>query len=79
MSFLILGELNRLGVGQLVPITIWLQIKNETDQPYQLHLYMTDEHLVGEWRTVYPQLYQYEVYEKRTLNSTCILGRLYTT
>ena len=25
---------------------------------------MTDEYLVGEWRTVYPQLYQYEVYEK---------------
>ena len=41
-----------------------LQIKNETDQAYQLHLYMTDEHLVGEWRTAYPQLYQYEVYEK---------------
>ncbi|WP_179865815.1 VanW family protein, partial [Bacillus pseudomycoides] len=41
-----------------------LQIKNETDQAYQLHLYVTDEHLVGEWRTAYPQLYQYEVYEK---------------
>lgn len=41
-----------------------LQIKNETDQAYQLHLYMTDKHLVGEWRTAYPQLYQYEVYEK---------------
>ncbi|MGH1019686.1 VanW family protein [Bacillus mycoides] len=41
-----------------------LQIKNETDQSYQLHLYITDKHLVGEWRTAYPQLYQYEVYEK---------------
>ncbi|SDY74585.1 VanW family protein [Bacillus sp. 166amftsu] len=41
-----------------------LQIKNETDQAYQLYLYVTDEHLVGEWRTAYPQLYQYEVYEK---------------
>lgn len=41
-----------------------LQIKNETDQSYQLHLYITDKHLVGEWRVAYPQLYQYEVYEK---------------
>ncbi|KEK24175.1 VanW family protein [Bacillus gaemokensis] len=41
-----------------------LQIKNDTNQDYQLYLYMTDEHLVGEWRTAHPQLYQYEVYEK---------------
>ncbi len=41
-----------------------LQIKNETDQSYQLHLYITDKHLVGEWRISHPQLYQYEVYEK---------------
>jgi vancomycin resistance protein VanW len=41
-----------------------LQIKNETDQSYQLHLYITDKHLVGEWRVTHPQLYQYEVYEK---------------
>ncbi len=42
-----------------------LQIENETDPSYQLHLYITDKHLVGEWRTDYPQLYQYEVYEKK--------------
>ena len=28
-----------------------LQIKNETSEPYQLHLFLTDSHLVGEWRT----------------------------
>lgn len=41
-----------------------LQIKNETDTPYQLYLYLTDTHLVGEWRTVMEPLYTYEVYEK---------------
>ena len=30
-----------------------LQIKNETNQPYQLFLTVTDTHLVGEWRTIH--------------------------
>lgn len=42
-----------------------LQIKNDTNQPYQLHLYLTDTHLVGEWLAKEPALYTYEVYEKQ--------------
>lgn len=34
-----------------------LQIKNETNIPYQLHLQLTDTHLVGEWRANEPALY----------------------
>lgn len=41
-----------------------LQIYNGTDQPYQLHLYMTEDDLAGEWRTVRDTPYSYEVYEK---------------
>lgn len=41
-----------------------LQIKNDTNQPFQLHLYLTNTHLVGEWRAKEPPLYSYEVYEK---------------
>ncbi|WP_156509955.1 VanW family protein [Rossellomorea aquimaris] len=41
-----------------------LQIKNETDSTYQLHVYLTDQQLVGEWRASSPSLYTYEVYEK---------------
>ncbi|MGD8190802.1 VanW family protein [Brevibacillus ginsengisoli] len=40
-----------------------LQVKNQTSDEYQLHLYLTDTHLVGEWRSVKPALYSYEVYE----------------
>lgn len=42
-----------------------LQIKNETNIPYQLNLELTNTHLVGEWRANEPALYTYEVYEKR--------------
>lgn len=42
-----------------------LQIYNRTEQPYQLHLYLTDEYLRGEWRTVEKEKYKYEVYEKK--------------
>ncbi|TCJ03240.1 VanW family protein [Cytobacillus praedii] len=42
-----------------------LQIKNETNIPYQIHLQLTGTHLVGEWRASEPALYTYEVYEKR--------------
>lgn len=41
-----------------------LQIYNGADEPYQLHVYLTEEHLAGEWRTVKPPKHQYEVYEK---------------
>ncbi|WP_137790391.1 VanW family protein [Bacillus sp. E(2018)] len=41
-----------------------LQIKNTTNRPYQLHLSLTDTHLVGEWRTDQEPLQSYEVYEK---------------
>jgi vancomycin resistance protein VanW len=41
-----------------------LQITNNTEQTYQLHLYLTDTHLVGEWRTEQVPLQSYQVYEK---------------
>ena len=41
-----------------------LQIKNETNNTYQLIVYLTDTHLVGEWRSDAPALRTYEVYEK---------------
>ena len=41
-----------------------LQIKNETNVPYQLHVRMTDTHLVGEFRSEEPQLYTYTICEK---------------
>lgn len=41
-----------------------LRIYNDTDQPYQLNLYLTEEDLVGEWTTDKEARYTYEVYEK---------------
>lgn len=41
-----------------------LQIKNETSQPYQLIVYVTDASLVGEWRSNQPVAKTYKVYEK---------------
>lgn len=41
-----------------------LKIYNGTTQPYQLHVYLTKDQLVGEWRSIMPQGYLYEVYEK---------------
>lgn len=41
-----------------------LQIKNETNQTYQLVIRFTDTHLVGEWRASRPPTRTYEVYEK---------------
>lgn len=41
-----------------------LQIYNGTGEDYQLHVYLTKEHLVGEWRAVRLQEQKYEVYEK---------------
>lgn len=41
-----------------------LRIKNNTNQPYRLKLYLDDENLVGEWQTTNPPINKYEVYEK---------------
>ena len=41
-----------------------LQIKNETNEPYQLVIYLTDQSLVGEWRSTQRSLTAYNVYEK---------------
>jgi len=41
-----------------------LRIYNPTDYPYQLNVYLTEENLVGGWRTTLQPLYHYEIYEK---------------
>lgn len=41
-----------------------LQIKNNTNHTYQLHIYLTKENLIGEWLTVETPELSYEVYEK---------------
>lgn len=41
-----------------------LQIKNETNNTYQLVVYLTDTHLVGEWRQDVPAIRTYEVYQR---------------
>ncbi|MBB6452656.1 vancomycin resistance protein VanW [Salirhabdus euzebyi] len=41
-----------------------LQVKNNTNTPYQLWLNVTDNHLVGEWRTNIPEMMSYEIYQK---------------
>lgn len=41
-----------------------LQIKNETENTYQLVVYLSDTHLVGEWRSDSPSIKIYEVYER---------------
>ncbi|MDD4049331.1 MAG: VanW family protein [Clostridia bacterium] len=41
-----------------------LQIQNKTTQPFQLHLFLTKEYLVGEWRGIEALENKYEVYEK---------------
>jgi vancomycin resistance protein VanW len=41
-----------------------LQVKNETKNTYQLVVYLTDTHLVGELRSDVPPIQTYEVYER---------------
>ncbi len=41
-----------------------LQIRNDTSEPYQLHVYLSDDQLIGEWRAATRPLYRYEVFEK---------------
>ncbi|TYQ18093.1 UNVERIFIED_CONTAM: vancomycin resistance protein VanW [Acetivibrio alkalicellulosi] len=42
-----------------------LQIYNGTNEPYQLNLYLSEDELAGEWRTMSQPNYQYEVYEDK--------------
>jgi vancomycin resistance protein VanW len=44
-----------------------LQIKNETNNTYQLAVYLSDTHLVGEWRSDSQPIQTYEVYEREHL------------
>ncbi|OWZ82895.1 VanW family protein [Natranaerobius trueperi] len=41
-----------------------LQIKNDTNQTFQLVLYLTEDELIGEWRSDQELCHTYEVYEK---------------
>lgn len=41
-----------------------LQITNQTQQTFQLHVYVTDTHLAGEWRCDMPPTRTYEIVEK---------------
>jgi vancomycin resistance protein VanW len=41
-----------------------LQIRNDTEVPYQLCLHMDSSDLIGEWRAVKAESYTYEVYER---------------
>lgn len=41
-----------------------LQIYNETNLTFQLHIYLDDDYLIGEWRVISPPRFKYEVYEK---------------
>jgi vancomycin resistance protein VanW len=40
-----------------------LVIRNDTDQPFYLELFLTESHLVGRWRSNQPTRYDYKVYE----------------
>ncbi len=42
-----------------------LQIYNDTAYPYQLILYLTEDELIGEWRTNVEESNNYEVYEAK--------------
>jgi vancomycin resistance protein VanW len=44
-----------------------LQIRNDTDQPYQLQVTVGDSDLIGEWRSEIKSRYRYEIYEKEHL------------
>jgi len=41
-----------------------LQIKNDTQQRFQLSLHLTDTHLVGQWLSDKTTPYRYEIFEK---------------
>lgn len=41
-----------------------LELKNETNQPYQLKLWVSSKELIGQWRSTERLNYSYKVYEK---------------
>ncbi len=41
-----------------------LQLHNDTREPFQLCVHLTDTDLIGEWRTTRAMDYSYEIYEK---------------
>jgi len=51
-----------------------LQIYNGTGMEFQLMVYLTNEFLVGEWRTRQPLPYRYEVYEKEHFITSTFWG-----
>ena len=51
-----------------------LQITNDTKHEYQLHLHMTDTHLVGEWRSDMPATRRYTITEKNHVFEPSIWG-----
>jgi vancomycin resistance protein VanW len=51
-----------------------LQIHNNSGKDYQLAVYLTEENLVGEWRSSEPSIYKYEVYEKEHLITPGMFG-----
>lgn len=67
-SYDVFPDVNRtqpFGSGATVSFNhIDLQITNRTDQDFVLHLYLTDSHLCGEWRSQQSLPFTYEVYEK---------------
>lgn len=42
-----------------------LQVYNDTDQVYQLHVFLDQEYLHGEWRCIEEPSLQYHVYERK--------------
>ena len=52
-----------------------LIIENNTNMPYQLCLQVKDSYLQGEWRSIFPNQYRYEVYEKEHLITLEYWGR----
>ena len=44
-----------------------LVLRNDTDRPFQLHVWLTDDELHGEWRSTEPPRQLYEVYEAEHL------------
>lgn len=51
-----------------------LQIANETSQVFQLHVYVTESHLVGEWCSDMPPTRTYEIVEKEHAIQPAIWG-----
>ncbi|MCT2537693.1 VanW family protein [Aquibacillus koreensis] len=41
-----------------------LQIRNTTSNTYQLCLHLTEDYLIGEWRSNTPEVMTYQIYEK---------------